>query len=828
MRIAVWLLGMIYAVSSAHAQTLISEPSLDPSDRLAEVEANKLFENSIRPVLIEQCIRCHGPDKAESGLRLDTSEGLQRGGDSGTVIDRESPEQSMLLRALRYEDYEMPPSRKLPDEQIRSFESWVSQGAKWPEYATKIDTPSLGKPISDEDRQYWFHQPIRNSQAPESRWTHPIDAFVDAKLQPLGLNISEAAPETTLVRRVYLDLVGMPPTWDELQEYLADTSSDRYVQLVDRLLEDRRYGERWGRYWLDLVRFAESDGFKQDAFRPAAYRYRDYVIDSIQSDKPYAQFLTEQLAGDEIDPESDTMNAATGYLRLWIYEYNQRDVRSQWDNILNDLTDVTGEAMLGVSFSCARCHDHKFDPILQKDYYRLQAFFSALEPRYDIPSNRRDYEQWQDAQSNWDQCAAPVLEEMKAIEADIRTRTLKDNIEKFPPDVRPALNKDKSERAPEERPIAMLAYLQIQNDLQGVDFSKRLQGDALERWKQLKSSLDELKKGAPRPPEFALTVRDLGRNAPETRIPGKTVVGVIEPGVPTVLQDGPTLTMSQKEDSTGRRLALANWIVAPENPWTWRVMANRIWQHHFGRGLVANASDFGRMGEPPSHPELLDHLAHYFVEHHGQWKPLHRYILNSATYRQSSYPEQRAQGHAVDAENKWLWRHATRRMDAEQIRDSVLRVTGTLELRTGGPSDAKDSNRRSLYQRVMRNTPHGMLAMFDAPDGSSSVAKRNITTTSLQSLYITNAAWPIQKAEALVQHLHQPETSRDRMLQELFHCILLREPSERERELTDAFLESHETQSPDAQNDDPQRSLRTPWVDLCHALLSSNEFLYVE
>jgi mono/diheme cytochrome c family protein len=858
--VSIWSL----AVSTAPLAAQSPMPSTPAPAMASDKDSDKFFESFIRPVLVEHCLRCHGPDKAESGLRLDTPELLKQGGDSGHSLDSQTPRDSLLLQAIRYEGLEMPPNRKLDDEQIEHFEQWIAGGAVWPQYANSIATASTGKVLTEADLNYWFYQPISNAVPPPHRdWLHPIDAFVEARLEPLGLRIGERATESVLVRRVYLDLIGMPPTWRELQEYLSDPAADRYERLIEALMADHRYGERWGRYWLDLVRFAESDGFKQDAFRPSAYRYRDYVIDAIQSDKPYGDFITEQLAGDEIDPESATMNAATGYLRHWIYEYNQRDVRSQWDNILNDVTDVTGEVMLGLGFSCARCHDHKFDPLLQSDYYRLQAFFAAMEPRYDVPVSTKDYAAWQEHKAAWDLCAEPIAAEMQSIEAAIRDSTRLSTIDKFPPDVRPALLKPLEQREPAERPIALLAYLQIQNDVQALDFSKKLTGETLMRWKQLKGALDELKQAAPKPPEWALTVRDMGSLAPETRIPGRRDSPPIDPGPPTVVasrlplsesceshtvessssQSKPSLLSSRQGNSTGRRLALARWIASPDNPMSWRVITNRIWQHHFGRGLVANASDFGRLTEPPTHPELLDYLAQYLIDHEGRWKSLHHHIMMSETYRQSSYPEQRAQGHAVDPDNRWLWRHAAHRMDAEQLRDSILLVTGTLDTRIGGPSDPKDSNRRSIYQRVMRNAPHAMLATFDAPDGSVAVAKRNCTTTSLQSLFMTNAAWPLEKSQSMIQRLQLEGWTRQEMTDAVFQQILLRQPTPSEIDMVNAFLDNPvaapDHPQPDSlantEVDSTSNAVSEPtipsldgWIDLCHALFHSNEFLYVE
>lgn len=806
----------------------VSQSCFSQQPNSPEVDSNtKLFEERIRPVLIEHCIACHGPDKSESSLRLDQPQRFRQGGDSGPVVDPQTPLSSLILQAIRHEGLEMPPNKKLTDEQIAAIETWVQSGAVWPEYAKELSPASESKKISQADRDYWFFQPIAEPIIPASDYPNPIDAFVSSKLKSQGLSLSENADERVLLRRLYLDLVGVPPTYSELQRYLEsppidESGKSRYERTVDELLLDVRYAQRWGRYWLDLVRFAESDGFKQDDFRPAAYRYRDYVIQAFSEDVPYAQFVTEQIAGDELDPNSDRMNAATGYLRHWIYEYNQRDVRSQWDNILNDLTDVTGEVFLGLGFSCARCHDHKFDPILQKDYYRLQAFFAPLEPRYDIASESGAVAVSQESHEAWLQCAQPILAELEALQQETRTKVIEGAIEKFPPDVRPALRKTPNERKPEERSIAVLAYLQIENELKGIDYSKKLKGEQLERWKQLKKQYDELKKGMPKESEIALTVRDIGPDAPEVLIPGKPSVGKILPEAPSIIADRLPIPMDSLPEtsaklSTGRRLALARWLTDSSNALSWRVIVNRVWQHHFGRGLVANASDFGRLGEPPTHPELLDFLAHQFLEQGGRFKSLHRSIVTSETYRQSSYPEQRSAAIAIDPENRWLWRYSPRRLDAEQIRDSILLVSGLLDPRIGGPSDASDSNRRSIYQRAMRNTPNTFLASFDAPDGSVSIAKRNTTTTSLQSLFLTNSPWMIRKSEAYAKKLIAQHESTQARLSALFRETLLREPTEVEFDWISELIESHGDSDP-----------LGAWADVCQALWNTSEFLYSE
>ncbi|MEY2611771.1 MAG: hypothetical protein RL069_583, partial [Planctomycetota bacterium] len=830
--------------------------------------------NAVRPLLVEHCISCHGPDKAEGALRLDRSEDFAQGGESGSLIDQNQWSESLLIQAVKHLGPEMPPNRKLADEQIAALETWVREGARWPDYAQQIGMKNPSQSITPEDRDYWFFRPIvrtttrileskprllepkpgdAQTETVAAQHSNPIDAFIEERLLQHQLTISPNADFRTLVRRIYLDLVGVPPSIEELARIEASNTS--YEQLVDQLLQDPRYGERWGRYWLDLVRFAESDGYKQDDFRPTAYRYRDYVVQALNEDIPYGQFIAEQICGDEIDPNSDRMNAATGFLRHWIYEYNQRDVRTQWDNILNDLTDVTGEVFLGLGFSCARCHDHKFDPILQQDYYRLQAFFAPIEPRYDIPADRQAYAQWQTAEAAWQERARAIREEMQTLEKPIRDQAALDAIEKFPPDVRPALKLPPQERPPEERAIAILAGLQIERDDKGIDISKKLKDEPLARWKELKAQYDELVKERPAPAEMALTVRDGSAQPPTVRIPGKASAGTLTPGVPFVLAEElhteleSKLTHKPSLNTTGQRTALAQWIASEHNPMTWRVIANRIWQHHFGKGLVANASDFGRLGTPPSHPELLDYLASELIDNQGRLKALHRLIVTSDTYKQTSYPAQQYQGVAIDSDNTLLWRFKPRRLDAEQLRDSILQVCGSLDAKAGGPSDAKDSARRSIYQRVLRNAPHTFLASFDAPDGSSSVALRNTTTTALQSLVLTNSPWMLDRAEELAKALIETSSTDSQRIQLAFERILFRPPTAEEERwvselllvnapdtnavaeataVADATVVAEATATAEANATEQASERLRRWTDICHALLNTNSFLYIE
>jgi hypothetical protein len=584
---------------------------------------------------------------------------------------------------------------------------------------------------------------------------------------------------------------------------------------VDRLLDDPRYGERWGRFWLDLVRYSESDGYKQDDFRPTAYRYRDYVIRSMNSNKPYNDFVREQLAGDEIDPESLECRDASGYLRLWIYEYNQKDVVGQWTAILNDLTDVTGEALMGLGYSCARCHDHKFDPLLQKDYYRLQAYFSGLIPRDNLPAaTKEQIQQYASDERNWRDAAQPFLDVIESIERPIREKTVLASIDRFPPEVRPALRKPPEERTPYEKQLAHLASLQQDRNVREINWEKSIPAESLAEWKSAKESLKQLSAPKVNPLPASLAATDVGPTAADVYVPGKGELGPILPGIPSILDAEAMNIGTIGNRSTGRRLALANWLVAPENPFTWRVIVNRVWQQHFGTGIVPNASDFGHLSDTPSHPELIDFLASQFAANGGQFKSLHRWILNSRTYRQAAYPQAIAASMNSDPNNKWLWRFSPRRLDADQLRDSILTVSGELSPSGDHPS------MRSIYLRAMRNSPDRFLAMFDAPDASGSVAKRNATTTPLQSLMMLNSEWVQERSNKMALQITQQESTLETAVNEAYRRIFLTLPSESDMASAKSFLSESQSET----GADWQRL----FPDYCHVLINSNPFLYME
>jgi hypothetical protein len=780
-----------FLLASAIFAGVSTSQSPSPSDGI------RFFEQKIQPILKENCYKCHShAGKTSKGeLVVDSIGALLKGGESGPAVVPGEPEKSLLIRAVGYadRDLKMPPDgKKLTGEQIALLTEWVKMGAPAPG-ADKIAKQPRGK-LTDEDRAWWAFQPVREPKVPapaDDTWSrNEIDRFILAKLRAEILTPSPEADRQRLIRRVTFNLTGLPPTPAEVDQFVQDSKPHAYERLVDRLLASPRYGERWARHWLDLVRYAESDGFRIDEYRPSAWRYRDYVIRAFNDDKPYNRFVTEQLAGDELAPHDPDALTATAFLRHTIYEYNQRDVRTQWSDILNDLTDVTGDVFMAMGMGCARCHDHKFDPILQRDYYRLQAFFTPFLPRDDVPlatpEQQADHRAKQVA---WEAKTAAVRKQIDDLVLPKNKAVAQAAIKKFPEDIQAMINKSPAARTPLEEQFASLAYRQVLYEYARIE--TKMKDDEKQKLAALKRELASFDKDKPAPLPSGQTVTDVGPTAPPTLIPKKTQQPPVEPGFLSVLDTQPALirAVPTAPNSTGRRAALAQWITRPENPLTTRVLVNRVWQYHFGRGLVATSSDFGRLGEKPSHPELLDWLATRFVKDGWSLKKLHRLVLTSATYRQSSTAKASAEAVRKDPENLWLWRGHTRRLDAEQIRDAVLAATGELDLTMGGPSVDAVKPRRTVYTRVARNTRDPLLDVFDSPEGFTSTAQRNVTTTPTQALLLFNSQSFTQRARAFAERLEKdPSASDESRIVTAYRLAYGRAPSEAERHAAGAFL----------------------------------------
>lgn len=643
----------------------------------------------------------------------------------------------------------------------------------------------IGK-YTPAERKHWSFQPRANPVPPsfttpaDKAWAaSPIDAFVLAKLQKEGLRPAPMADRAPLIRRVTFDLHGLPPTPAEIDAFVADKSPKAWEKVIDRLLDSPRYGEQWGRHWLDVVRFAESDGFEYDTHRTDAWRFRDYVIHSFTTDKPYDQFLKEQLAGDEINPKNETLRVASGFNRLGALRKNagNQEVASSRNEVMTEMTNIVGASMLGVTLGCARCHDHKFDPIRQADYYRVQAYFArTFEDDIALSTPQQ--------QTEWKAVAEPIQKEMKTLQKQMAKA---DDAQKF----------------------------------------------------RLQKQLDELDEKMPPPLPALYSVTDKSDQVSPTHIlargdyqsKGATVaprpLGVL------LADDVPELPAGIAQP----RLKLAEWVTEPSNPLTARVMANRVWHYHFGRGIVATPNDFGRMGVRPTHPELLDYLANQLVEGGWRLKPLHKAILMSSTYRQDSKSPIEVTAAAKDADNKLLWKFSRRRMEAEELRDSVLTLSGDMNLKSGGPSvivpvdrelinllykpsqwapsrDASDYDRRSVYLLQKRNLRLPFMEVFDSPDLQMSCARREQSTHAPQALELLNGDLSNRAAEAFAARLRTAAPTDSARVDLAWRLAAGRAPSVKEKSLALKYLS--------ANSSDP-KALR----EFALAVFNLNSFLYI-
>ena len=785
------------------------------------------FEQHIRPILASNCVKCHGADRQKSDLRLDSREAMLLGGSEGASVVPGDLQASLLIRAIRREGgLEMPPDVPLAESEIKHLEAWVAAGAPWPEHAEPV-RESTGE-ITDADRNWWAFQPLAQPALPEledDAWSsNAIDRFVHQRHRERGIEPAPPAGPATLVRRVYYDLLGMPPTPEEIEQFVRDTAPDAWEKLVDRLLADPRYGEHWARFWLDLVRYAESDGWNQDKYRPQIWRYRDYVVNAFNSDKPYTDFVREQLAGDEITGDSPEDITATGYLRLGIYEYNQRNAAGHWNDIMNEITDVTGNVFFGLSMACSRCHDHKFDPIPQTDYFSLRAFFEPIVWKDDVPA-ATDAERaaWREQQSAWEMAAADVRAEIEALIQPYYEKHAAKVSDMFPLDIQACYQKPAEARSSWEQQMAYLVERQCIEEaggpLRGLSEEDKARHKALE---EALKAFDEVK---PEPLPLVMAAADHTGPLSPTIMPGDAAQTPIEPQFLTVLASNPLgrePVLPEATRSSGRRSALAGWIGHPENPLTTRVIVNRIWQQHFGEGIVPSASDFGHLGQPPTHPELLDWLTGAFIADGWRFKPLHKQILMSSTWRQSAEHPRAAENQAKDPEEVLLWRARVRRLNAEELRDSMLAASGEFDPRIGGPSVDDKAPRRGLYVKRMRNTPDALLAAFDTADGLTSTSQRNTTTTPTQALMLINGAYTLDRAAKFAERIRGVEfENREAALDFAFRTVWGRSPTDAELDRALDYLgTAPEGEAPGL---DPEKL-----TDLCHVLLNSNAFMYVD
>jgi hypothetical protein len=661
--------------------------------------------------------------------------------------------------------------------------------------------PFESKQFTDEDYKWWAVQPLEDPAIPEvanGDWVrNPIDNFVLRVLQAAGLEPAPTADLYELVRRAYFDLHGLPPTVEQLEafEVAAINGLDTaYTALIDELLESPRYGERWAQHWLDVTRFAESDGYRADGYRSTAYLYRDYVIRSINEDKPYDLFVREQLAGDEVNQDDPDTLIATAFLRNGVYEYNQRNARMHWELIINEMTDVTGEVFLGLGFGCAQCHDHKFDPILQKDYYALQAFLStSYWPDGQKLATPEAIERFNRDSALWEVKAKPLLDEIWEIKQPYYDAKRDYSIKQFPPDIQAMYNKPFSERTSYEKQMAELIEKQVIDQTGRINFVKEITTHApekLDRYKELVELLNALEKSKPQDIPEAFVTTDIAADPVPVLLGGRYGKDIVDPAFLTLL-GLPKPEIKPTATTTGRRLALADWIADPKNPLSTRVITNRIWHYHFGKGIVPTPNDFGTLGEKPSHPELLDWLTLRFIEGGWRMKDMHRLIMTSASYRQTANREPNEAALLEDPSNRLLWRFPPSRLSAEQARDAMLVASGELQHLDGGPSLEGDSAVRSVYVKKRRNKPEKFLHSFDAPQGFDSAPERLQTTTPIQSLLLVNSPWPVQRAAHFAKRiLGDSNQVTEALVEDAFRIVYNRSPTDKERSMSLRFIEN--------------------------------------
>jgi hypothetical protein len=828
-----------------------------------------------------KCFQCHGRKEQQGGLDLRTRESMLKGGKSGPALLPGDGPRSLLVHKLAAD--QMPPRdlryklsiKPVTESELELIRQWINDGAPAPPPPPTF--PENDALVSAADCDWWSIRPPRRPQVPQvknsSRVRTPIDAFVLAKLEALGLTFSPEADSGTLLRRAYLDLTGLPPTPAQVNAFLKDADPAAYERVIDRLLAAPRYGERWGQHWLDAAGYADSEGaLSTDPVYPDFYRYRDYVIRSHNADKPYDRFLLEQLAGDELTdyaglpeltPEVADNLVATGFLRTGIDPTVSPETNFPSDRyqVLADTVEIVSSSLLGLTVRCARCHSHKYDPISQRDYYQFMAIFAAAYAPHDwvtpperflVLTGTTEQEAIRKHNAGVDARLKPWQNELKDLTQSFTTRVFEQKLAKLPEQIRNDVRK--AIQTPVDKQDEVLRYL-------AAKFTEQLHVDPMElpgafpEYKKKSTALEakvaEIEKtrrplpkahgltdmGPEEPPFFLLKGGEWNQRGPQ-----------VHANVPAVLRDGQAPFAAGKPQpqakTTGRRLALARWLTRPSHPLTARVIVNRVWQHHFGTGIVATPDDFGHTGARPTHPELLDWLATEFVEQGWSLKRLHRLILTSSLYRQQS--RVRRDAAAADPENKLLWRMPLRRVDAEVLRDSILAVSGQLNRAMFGPptevhpapdgqigtENALEFQRRSVYMLHRRSTPLTVLEMFDAPRMTTNCVRRRTSTVVSQALLMLNSEFLQVQAARLAERVAR-DAGRGfaAQLDRAYDLVLGRRPDTAEKTMGLRFLERQArgygvkgAQSTSAAPDGRQLAL----ADFCLVLLNSAEFLYVD
>ncbi len=800
------VVGLFGFLSAGFALESLSQES--PADVTGESQRRKLefFEKRVRPILVKRCYECHGPDSDhEAGLRVDSREALIAGGDSGPAVVPGEPGKSLLIDAINYgEIYEMPPDSKMPAEEIAVVTRWVEMGAPWPAGEAPVRPPTRRDEeygYTKEDLEYWaFRRPQRPVLPEVGRrdWVQsPIDFFVLAALESSQLAPAPAANKRALIRRATFDLHGLPPTPGEVAAFLADTTPNAFAKVIDRLLSSPRYGERWGRHWLDVARYGDSNGGDQNRVHAHAWRYRDYVIGAWNEDKPYDRFIVEQLAGDLLPwktrAERNRHWAATGFLAIGPKPLLKNDDALCEMDVVDEQITTVSSALLGLTLGCSRCHDHKFDPLPMTDYYALAGIFKSTRTieRYVMRTHR-----------SWTERA------LGSDEDELRHRKLKEEFD-------------------------------------FVNDQRRLFGDNEEKRKHFQREMDRVRRELAKIP-VTMSVRE-GEVA-DCRLHRRGNPRTLGDRVP---RGFPGILCREVEPAIGTersgRLELANWLTSPDHPLTDRVIVNRVWQWHFGAGIVRTPNNFGRLGAQPDNQPLLDWLAVEFQRQGRSLKRLHRLIMLSSTYQLSSQLDR--DGFQSDPENRKLWRFSPRRLQAEEVRDAMLAVAGQLDMSMNGTllpaitnyelaSQKKKvrrmiaasyrSNRRAVYLPVMRSGLYDLFRVFDFANPGLSSGTRATTTVAPQALFMMNSEFSHQAAEAFAARLADSGFDSDRERITLAYELAFgRRATEQEQERSLRFLQEYASQ---VQKKEPETmsDRNAAWQAFCHAILCANEFVYIE
>ncbi len=800
----------------------INEEGVASKKKKATEEQVRFFENKIRPLLSEHCNDCHGEDEQESDLRLDSLQGMLKGGKAGPALIPGKPKSSLLITAITHQDADlkMPPEDKMTKQQIDILTQWVKEGAPHPDsHKVKISKKS---PSIDykKAKKHWAYQSLLKQAVPKAQpanWIkNPIDAFVLKQLNTKKLTPVKPADKRTLIRRATFDLIGLPPTPEETDQFLKDNSPDAFAKVVNRLLASPHYGERWGRHWLDIARYADSNGLDENVAHGNAWRYRDYVVNSFNIDKPYDHFLKEQIAGDLL-PDGKNLDIrnehfiATGFLSMGPKVLAEVDKAKMEMDIIDEQIDTVCRSLLAVTMGCARCHDHKFDPFEQSDYYAMAGIFKSTRTMESFKTVAR----W-----NENPISAPELvEQVKNL--DKKAKALEAEVKKLTASATAELKKKlkKGEKLPAKH-------------------ESKYPEETKKQLKALRDQIASLKKNVP-VLETAMSVKEGETKDIPIHIRGSHLIlgKTVSRGVPVFLASHFKKEFPAKQSG---RLEFAHWITDPQNPLTYRVMVNRVWRWHFGEGIVKTTDNFGMQGEKPSNQPLLDWLTMHFLKNGNSIKDLHRIIMLSNTYQMSS--DFNSHNAKIDLANQFLWRRSLHRIEAEALRDSMLAISGSLDMKMGGNllttknrafvfnHESKEStnyktNRRSIYLPVIRNHIYSVFQLFDYSNASMINGNRESSTVSTQALFLLNSPFVNQVTTELAENILAKKMSNPERLQHLYQKCYGRNPSDSELKQAILFIKQF-SESPENNAQQKDKNLKA-WQVFCQAIISSNEFIYL-